>query len=893
MEDQHQEQSASRHFVNFREQALGTGVRAMDDGRLDIEFDEHRPWISSFIQHMERHPEPIVEKPRPVAPVPEGEGTFPLRLNVVVQVVGSRGDIQPFIAMGKELKKHGHRVRLATHLAFRQDINHAGLEFFNIGGNPEELMAFMVQNPGLIPGIRTIRTGKVQQRRREMKDIFSGCWRSCFETGDGTDLHYTSETQSTGAMDYVMKPFVADVIIANPPCFAHLSCAEKMGIPLNIMFTMPWSPTQAFPHPLANIRSESTKPSVANFASYGIVEVMMWEGLGDLINRFRRRVLGLNPLDAVRAPSMVHRLRVPYTYLWSPALLPKPHDWPENIDVCGFQTLSSGSDYQPPADLENFIKAGDPPIYIGFGSIVVDDPERLTKILFEAVHQTGQRALISKGWGKIGSGVDHVPDNIFLVGNCPHDWLFRHVSCVVHHGGAGTTAAGLLLSRPTVIVPFFGDQPFWGHIVAQAGAGPMPVPYKRLTPDRLAAAIFQALEPQTREHAEEIGRNMRLETGVQNAVRSFHGHLDADNLRCFVCSDRPAVWWIRHSHIKLSTFAASILLHTGHIRSGDIILYRAQEYDTNRDPRGPLSAIAEVLYGVATDLIVTIVRIPTAIASIFPGSHQGLMQDEYKGREWAMQHFAECLSNQQNTEVHQGSVDTEHPTWSHVRNQGNAIAPTRSTKREGREEVPSEGSEGIHDETNMEQVEQELRDKDRGKTKQTLRETKYRMTRCAKHILVYTIVLPTDVTLSISKGFHNLPKLYHDRTVENVPKVIGIKSGFRAAKKELVKGFYQGVTGLVQQPVQGLRAEGGKGLLKGIGKGIGGAFFKPVAGICGLVGFPLDGFHKKLRRSLAKSKSKEIIRLRITQGIEEMCAASPEERSEVIQIWHQLCENRS
>ncbi|KAE8376412.1 hypothetical protein BDV26DRAFT_305613 [Aspergillus bertholletiae] len=820
MEGQRREQSTSRHLVNFREQALGTGVWAMvtygtiiNDGRLDIEFDEHKPWISSLIQHMERHPEPIVEKPRTVAP--EGEGTYPLHLNVVVQVVGSRGDIQPFIAMGKELQNHGHRVRLATHLAFRKDINEAGLEFFNIGGNPEELMAFMVQNPGLIPGIRTIRTGKVQQRRREMKNIFSGCWRSCFETGDGTNLHYTPEAQPTGAMDYVMRPFVADVIIANPPCFAHLSCVEKMGIPLNIMFTMPWSPTQAFPHPLANIRSQSTKPSAANFASYGVVEVMI--------------ELGLNPLDAVRAPSIVHRLRVPYTYLWSPALLPKPHDWPEHIDVCGFQTLSSGSDYQPPTDLEDFINAGDPPIYIGFGSIVVEDLERLTKILFEAVYQTGQRALISKGWGTIGSGVDEI----------------------------------LTIS-------------FWWGIAL-------------MTADRLAAAIMQALELQTREHAEEIGQHMRLETGVKNVVRSFHRHLDADNLRCSVWSDRPAVWWIRHSHITLSAFAASILLHMGHIQSRNIILYRAQEYDTTREPRGPLSAIAEVLYGVATDLMVTIVRIPTAIASIFPGSHQELMQDEYKGREWAMKHFAECLSNQQNTEVHQGSVNNEH----HTLNQGNTIAPTRSTKREGRAEAPSEGNGSIYDEANMEQVEQEGSDKGRGKTKRTLRDAKYRATRFAKHILVYTVVLPTDLTLSISKGFHNLPKLYHDRTVEKIPKVIGIKSGFRAAKKELVQGCSRGVTGLVQQPVQGFQAEGGKGLLKGIGKGVGGVFFKPVAGICGLVGFPLDGFHKKLRRSLAKSKSKEIIRLRITQGIEEMCAASVEERSEVIRIWHQLCENRS
>lgn len=241
---------------------------------------------------------------------------FPLRLNIVIQVVGSRGDIQPFLALGRQLRKHGHRVRLATHLAFRDDVLAQGLEFFSIGGDPAELMAFMVKNPGLMPDMRTIRSGAIQQRRREMKAIFSGCWRSCYETGDGTGLHHVPDDPWSGTVDAENRPFVADAIIANPPSFAHLSCAEKLGVPVNMMFTMPWSATQAFPHPLANVRSQSTKPSAANFASYAIVEVMLWEGLGDLINRFRKRELGLDPLDAIRAPSIASRLRIPYTYLW-------------------------------------------------------------------------------------------------------------------------------------------------------------------------------------------------------------------------------------------------------------------------------------------------------------------------------------------------------------------------------------------------------------------------------------------------------------------------------------------------------------------------------------------------------------------------------------------------
>lgn len=169
--------------------------------------------------------------------VAEGDATFPLSLNIVIQVVGSRGDVQPFVALGKELQKHGHRVRLATHLSFRKEVKDMGLEFFSIGGNPEELMAFMVQNPGLLPGMRTIRSGAIQKRRREMKAIFSGCWRSCYETGDGTEMHQIPEHTRSGAVDSCTLPFVADVIIANPPGFVHLSCAEKLGVPLNMMFT--------------------------------------------------------------------------------------------------------------------------------------------------------------------------------------------------------------------------------------------------------------------------------------------------------------------------------------------------------------------------------------------------------------------------------------------------------------------------------------------------------------------------------------------------------------------------------------------------------------------------------------------------------------------------------
>lgn len=197
------------------------------------------------------------------------------KLNIVIMVIGSRGDVQPFVKIGKILKEeHGHRVRIATHPAFRNFVQEEpGLEFFSIGGDPAELMAFMVNNPGMIPSLHTIRGGEIGRRRNQMAEMFDGFWRACINATD-------NENQTTDEN----QPFVADAVIANPPCFAHYHCAERLGIPLNLMFTFPYTPTQAFPHPFANIKkpdetkSTGVDPGYINFLSYPMVEMMTWQG---------------------------------------------------------------------------------------------------------------------------------------------------------------------------------------------------------------------------------------------------------------------------------------------------------------------------------------------------------------------------------------------------------------------------------------------------------------------------------------------------------------------------------------------------------------------------------------------------------------------------------------
>ncbi len=409
---------------------------------------------------------------------------------------------------------------------------------------------------------------------------------------------------------------------------------------VDLIVSMPWSPTQDFPHPIANIKSSNASGSMTNELTYTLVDMMTWQGLGDIINNFREETLNLVTLSQAAATTVLHRLRIPYTYCWSPALIPKPKDWGNYISISGFYFLSLASNYQPAADLAEFLAAGPPPVYIGFGSIVVDNPNAMTKLIFEAVEKTGQRALVSKGWGGLGGDELDKPEGVFMLGNCPHDWLFQHVSCVVHHGGAGTTAAGIALGRPTVIVPFFGDQPFWGAMVARAGAGPSPIPYKNLTADGLAEAISMALKPETLERAKELGERIREEKGCEAGAASFHAMLDVPRMRCMMAPERVAVWQVstkgqKNEDIRLSAFAAAILGDEGILDVNQLKLYRPYEYATAEQFMVSNVSGANPVLGTLGSLASGIIHWPVNVvkskASIIYEPYKGAQKDGWKG----------------------------------------------------------------------------------------------------------------------------------------------------------------------------------------------------------------------------------------------------------------------
>ncbi|KAF9885030.1 hypothetical protein FE257_000761 [Aspergillus nanangensis] len=893
--------------VRFSREGLNTGARILGDGRVDIHIDQHkshllgpwkqaqRPGIHSFGEpgQTDGAGRPFPKDERKSFPKDERK-SFPLQLNLVIQVIGSRGDIQPFIALGRELKADGHRVRLATHLAFRELVLDGGLEFFDIGGDPAELMAFMVKNPGLFPGLKAIRTGAIQKRRREMKEIINGCWKSCFKRSDDTDLHHVQEDPWSKTSDNRQRAFVADAIIANPPSLAHIHCAQRLGIPLHVMFTMPWSPTQSFPHPLAILHPQNLKPTVANFVSYGIVDMVVWQGLGDILNTFRKNALALQSLDTSTAPSILHKLHVPHSYLWSPALLPKPPDWPDNIDVCGFGFLLSEVNYTPSKEIDAFLKAGPKPIYVGFGSIVVDDPIKLTKIVFEAVQKTGQRALISKGWGNLGVGEVDVPDNILIIGNCPHDWLFRQVSCVIHHGGAGTTAAGLSLGRPTIIVPFFGDQQFWGDIVARAGAGPAPIPHKHLNPQNLSEAIEQALKPSTLERAQTIARNMQEESGVRHGVYSFYRHLNLQSLRCSIFPDRPAAWHLKHTDINLSAFAAMVLVKSGKISPDELVLHRPMEYDTFRDPTNPLAASAQVLLGAIVSFVTGLADAPREIALDIVSAAR-VMRQPHEHLDLATCRAARAAILSPDPPPQENNVEDEE-VQVEVDEQGDIEVSDGGTTQEDTGDVDNEldanGNakiSSIDRKRNLQlqkakTMSSSMTPPKPGKVN-ILLETALQGSKMSKKMLKLIIWLPADVSLSMARGFHNAPKLYHDPTVKDTPQVMGIRSGFKVAGKELRDGLYFGIKGLGTLPRYGLKHEGATGMFKGIGKAVGGVFLKPTAGLWGLAGYPLSGMIRCINDALGKHQKCMIAVGRISQGLEEMQESTPQDRADVSRRW--------
>ncbi|KAI5059897.1 hypothetical protein GOP47_0024317 [Adiantum capillus-veneris] len=474
-----------------RKKIIENLVRIKNDGTVEVDVDrgnEIAPTLFELVEanHLATNIEEECKEPIK---------SMPSYLEIAMLIVGTRGDVQPFVAIGKRLRERGHRVRLATHANFRGFVTSNGLEFYPLGGDPKILAGYMVKNKGFLPS----GPSEISMQKKQLKAIMNSLLPAC------------TKADGSGA------PFNADAIIANPPAYGHVHVAEYLDVPLHIFFTMPWTPTNEFPHPLARVKQQA-----GYRMSYHVGDSLMWWGMRGLINEFRVKELKLNPMNYFNwnQGSISH---LPTGYMWSPHLVPKPKDWGQRVDVVGFCFLSLANNYEPPDALVKWLATGEKPIYVGFGSLPVENPGKMTEIIVQALRETKQRGIIDKGWGGLGN-LEETPDSIFLLENCPHDWLFPQCAAVVHHGGAGTTAAGLKAGCPTTVIPFFGDQPFWGERVCSKGVGPLPIPVRLFSLERLVQAINFMQDPEVKRRALELAMQMQEEDGVEVAVDAFYRH---------------------------------------------------------------------------------------------------------------------------------------------------------------------------------------------------------------------------------------------------------------------------------------------------------------------------------------------------------------------------------
>ncbi|XP_020426338.1 sterol 3-beta-glucosyltransferase UGT80B1 isoform X1 [Prunus persica] len=482
-------------------------VKIQNDGTVEVDLEKSAPVASELLELQS-----IEDVPVNLDNMTSSTTKSIPRLKIAILVVGTRGDVQPFLAMAKRFQEFGHHVRLATHANFSAFVKSAGVDFYPLGGDPRVLAGYMARNKGLIPS----GPAEISIQRKQLKAIIESLLPACTEPDIETGV-----------------PFKAQAIIANPPAYGHAHVAEALGVPLHIFFTMPWTPTYEFPHPLARVPQ-----SAGYWLSYIVVDLLIWWGIRGYINDFRKKKLKLAPIAyfSTYHGSISH---LPTGYMWSPHVVPKPSDWGPLVDVVGYCFLNLGSKHQPQDEFVQWIQKGSKPIYIGFGSMPLEDPKKTTEIILEALKDTGQRGIIDRGWGDLGNFTE-ASDNVFLLEDCPHDWLFPQcsavVSCIffwsslrdlldVHHGGAGTTATGLRAGCPTTIVPFFGDQFFWGERIHEKGLGPAPIPISQLSVESLSNAIRFMLEPEVKSRVLEIAKLIENEDGVAAAVDAFHRQL--------------------------------------------------------------------------------------------------------------------------------------------------------------------------------------------------------------------------------------------------------------------------------------------------------------------------------------------------------------------------------
>lgn len=375
-------------------------------------------------------------------------------MKITCLTIGSRGDVQPYIALCKGLLAQGHKPRIATHAEFQDWVESHGIEFRRVEGDPGELMRLCIENG-------TFTWAFLREANSTFRGWLDELLESSFAACEGSDL-----------------------LIESPSAMGGIHVAEKLGIPYFRAFTMPWTRTRAYPH--AFVMPEQKLGGAYNYMTYVMFDNIFWKAIAAQVNRWRNNTLGLPNTSLEK----MQPNKVPFLYNFSPSVVAPPLDFSDWIRVTGYWFLDEGDKFEPPAELQAFIKKarddGKKLVYVGFGSIIVNDPAKMTQEVIDAVLKADVRCILSKGWSeRISSKATEevedpdkprpaepeLPPEIHVIKSAPHDWLFKQIDAAAHHGGSGTTGASLRAGIPTIIRPFFGDQFFFASRVEDLGVG--------------------------------------------------------------------------------------------------------------------------------------------------------------------------------------------------------------------------------------------------------------------------------------------------------------------------------------------------------------------------------------------------------------------------------------
>ena len=391
---------------------------------------------------------------------------------------GTRGDVAPMAGLGSSLQSLGYEVAIAANPAYAALVVESGCEFKPLPGDLTEL----ITQPA--PGAKA-SSGSVLTFWRKLTDYM--------------------DNAATGAL--AAAEAGADVILANSVAPYAYDIAEAMGIPALGAHLQPTEPSAAYPPVIMN--------SARSLGAWGNKIIGQRAAAGpapyDAPSARLRKELGLGKQSRAAGERRRRKANATILHGISPSVLPRPADWHPGLVMAGYWWPAMKPDWQPPTDLLDFLADGTPPVFVGFGSSAHIDPA----FILEATRRAGVRAVVQGVEGALG-------DDAIAVGSIPHEWLFPRMAAVVHHAGAGTTAAGFRAGVPAVGIPVYTDQPLWASRIASLGAGPRPIPYKMLTPERLGDAITEAVStPSYAKRAAEVSAAIATEDGTGPVVEAL------------------------------------------------------------------------------------------------------------------------------------------------------------------------------------------------------------------------------------------------------------------------------------------------------------------------------------------------------------------------------------